>query len=140
MNLASPEDTAFRRAFEALVYPPAQFKHREHLRLAYTYLTESDTDTAHAQMRSAILAFLSHHRVDPAKYHETITRAWILAVRHFMARTPDTTSFDALAAANPVMLDSKIMLTHYSAERLSSPEARLTFVAPDRAPIPRHSA
>jgi hypothetical protein len=136
---ASTADTAFRHDFEALVFPPAQFKHREHLRLAYVYLTESDTDTAHAQMRGAILAFLAHHHVDPAKYHETITRAWILAVRHFMARTPDTPSFDRLAEANPVMLDSKIMLTHYSAERLFSPDARATFVAPDLDPIPQYS-
>lgn len=140
MNLASPADTAFRRDFESFVYPPAHFKHREHLRLAYVYLAESDTDTAHAQMRAALLAFLAHHHIDPAKYHETLTRAWIHAVRHFMARAPDTTSFDALAAANPVMLDSKIMLTHYSAERLFSPEARTAFLAPDRDPIPRPPA
>lgn len=59
--------------------------------------------------------------------------------RHFMARTPDTISFDALATANPVLLDSKIKLRHYSAERLFSPDARATFVAPDLDPIPRHS-
>ena len=29
-------------------------------------------------------AFLACHGITPAKYHETITRAWILAVRHFM--------------------------------------------------------
>ena len=35
------------------------------------------------------------------------------------------------------LLDPKIMLTHYSAERLFSPEARAEFVEPDIDPIPR---
>jgi hypothetical protein len=32
------------------------------------------------------------------------------------------------------------MLTHYSAERLFSPQARVAFVQPDLDPIPRHRA
>jgi hypothetical protein len=36
------------------------------------------------------------------------------------------------------VLDTKIMLTHYSAEVLFSPEARALFVEPDLDPIPRY--
>lgn len=89
-------------------------------------------------MRVALLAFIAHHGIDPAKYNETITKAWILAVRHFMAKTAGAVCFGDLIAAHPVMLDSKIMLTHYSGERLNSPEARAGFVEPDLAPIPRY--
>jgi hypothetical protein len=41
-------------------------------------------------------------------------------------------------ASNPILLDSKIMLTHYSAEVLFSPEARARFVEPNLESIPRH--
>lgn len=37
---------------------------------------------------------------------------------------------------NPELLDSRIMLTHYSAEVLFSDEARARFVDPDIQPIP----
>jgi len=38
------------------------------------------------------------------------------------------------------LLDSKIMLTHYSADLLFSDEARARFVEPNLDPIPRHAA
>jgi hypothetical protein len=38
---------------------------------------------------------------------------------------------------NPELLDSRIMLTHYSASVLFSAEAREAFVEPDLDPIPR---
>lgn len=137
-HTASDDDRAFRRDFEEGRVTPAQFDHRAHVRLAYVYLTEGGVDTAADAIRNALLAFLSRHGIDAAKYHETLTRSWILAVRHFMERTPGAPSADAFIAANPVLMDSKIMLTHYSASVLFSPEARNQFVEPDLQAIPRH--
>jgi hypothetical protein len=137
-HLSSVEDRDFRREFEACNFPPAQFNHRAHIRLAYIYLSGHDADTAHQLMRSALLSFLKYHGVDVSKYHETITRAWIDAVRHFMEKTPSAESADDFMEKNPRMLDSKIMLTHYSAEVLFSDEARAKFVEPNLEPIPRY--
>ena len=134
----SSEDRVFRTEFEAGSITPASFDHRAHVRLAYTYLAESDVDTAHALMRTALLAFLRHHRIDTSKYHETMTRAWILAVRHFMQLSPGSPSADRFISDNPTLLDGKIMLTHYSAELLFSQEARTRFVGPDLDAIPAH--
>ena len=134
----SNDDRRFRYDFEACRIPPAAFDHRGHIRLAYTYLVEGNAETALESMRSALLAFVRHHGIDVSKYHETITRAWVLAVRHFMEKTLPARSADEFIARNPIMLDSKIMLTHYSAELLFSPEARSRFVEPDLDPIPRH--
>lgn len=134
----SPEDAAFRLAFEAGRLMPEQFDHRAHVRLAYVYLVEHDVEGAVARMRAALQAFLQHHRIPAAKYHETLTRAWTLAVRHFMARSPGASSADAFIAANPELLDSTIMLTHYSASVLFSTEARSAFLEPDASPIPRY--
>lgn len=134
----SAQDRTFRGDFEAGRVTPSEFDHRAHVRLAYVYLTEGSVDAAAESMRNALLAFLERHHIDAAKYHETLTRSWILAVRHFMERTPATLSADAFIAANPVLLDSRVMLTHYSASVLFSPGARAQFVEPDLEAIPRH--
>ena len=134
----SAADRTFRSDFENGRVTPAQFDHRAHVRLAYVYLTEGGVDAAADAIRNALLVFLERHGIDAAKYHETLTRSWILAVRHFMERTPAASSADAFIAANPVLLDSKIMLTHYSASLLFSSEARSQFVEPDLQAIPRH--
>ena len=132
----SRDDVRFREAFETCALPPAQFDHRAHVRLAYVYLADNDADTALALMRSALLAFLEHNDVPISKYHETLTRSWILAVRHFMTRSPGTASADAFIRANPELLDTRIMLTHYSADVLFSDVARQRFVRPDLDGIP----
>jgi hypothetical protein len=61
-------------------------------------------------------------------------------VDHFMHRSPDSRCADDFIDRNPVLLDSKIMLTHYSAGLLFSEAARAEFVEPDLDPIPRHHA
>lgn len=136
----SHEDLDFRAAFESGAIAPADFSHRAHVRLAYTYLAEADTEAAQERMRAAIQGFLQHHGIAPAKYHETLTRAWILAVGHFIHRCGNTASADEFIERSPLLLDSKIMMTHYSAGLLFSPEARAAFVEPDLDPIPRHES
>ena len=136
----STKDQDFRTEFEACKFPPAEFNHRAHVRLAYVYLTEHDADTAHQLMQNALLSFLRYHGVDVSKYHETMTRAWIMAVRHFMEISPDSESCDAFLENNPRMLDSRIMMTHLSAEVLFSNEARARFVEPNLDPIPRYGS
>ena len=135
---ASPEDQAFVRAFEACQVAPEAFDHAAHVRLDYIYLCEAPVDAAADRMKQALLAFLAHLGIGPSKYHETITRAWIMAVSHFMNETEACESATAFMALNPRLLNSKIMLKHYSAEVLFSPQAREEFIQPDVRPIPRH--
>jgi len=136
----SKADMEFLAAFEAGAYAPADFNHRAHVRLAYIYLATNDVERATTLMRAAIVNFLRHHGVTPTRYHETLTQAWILAVFHFMHRTPSALSAEDFVRQTPLLLDSRIMLTHYSAELLYSPRARSHFVQPDLDPIPRHAA
>ena len=136
----SKSDMEFLAAFEAGAYAPADFNHRAHVRLAYIYLAMNDVERATTLMRAAIVNFLRHHGVTPTKYHETLTQAWILAVFHFMHRTPSALSAEDFVRQTPLLLDSRIMLTHYSAELLYSTRARSHFVQPDLDPIPRHAA
>jgi hypothetical protein len=53
-----------------------------------------------------------------------------------MNRSASTSAADFIAK-NQQLLDSKIMLTHYSASVLFSADARASFVEPDLDPIPR---
>jgi hypothetical protein len=133
---ASPEDDRFRSDFEALQVEPKRFDHAAHVRLAYVYLCEDSVDGAVGRMKGALLAFLAHLGTSESKYHETITRAWVMAVDHFMTQSEVCSSCDDLVRINPQLLDSKIMLTHYSADVLFSPAARRAFVEPNIQPIP----
>ena len=132
----SPEDIEFRRAFEACETSPAEFNHAAHVRLAYIYLCAHPVAGAIERMKASLLNFLAHLGVGDAKYHETMTSAWIMAVDHFMSKSPGCSSASSFLAANPSLLDSKIMLTHYSAELLFSSDARKSFAPPDIQTIP----
>ena len=134
----STEDREFVGQVESCKFPLEKFNHYAHLRLAYVYLAEHDAETAHQLMRDTLQNFLAHNGIDPSKYHETMTHAWILAVRHFMEVTPGSGSANSFIEKNPEMLDSKIMMTHYSAEVLFQEKARQSFVEHNLDPIPIH--
>ena len=134
----SNDDRVFKTQFETCVLSPSEFNHRAHLRLAYVYLVENEDDMAFQLMRDSLLRFLNHNGVDISKFHETMTRAWILAVKHFMENDSGADSADTFIDNNPIMLDKNIMMTHYSAELLFSDKAREQFVTPDLDPIPRY--
>ena len=135
-HICSIGDEQFRRDFECGEFPLTDFDHRAHIRLAYVYLVSDALDQAHVRMREALMNYLAHQGITSSKYHETITRAWLMAVRYFMSRTDGAKSADKFIQQNPIVLDSKIMLTHYSAEVLFSKKARQRFVKPDIDPIP----
>ena len=137
----SQQDLKFKRAIESCDFPVDAFDHPAHIRLAYIYLAETaSVEKAVARVRAALLGLLSHVGVDPTdKYHETMTEAWLQAVYHFMHECGDTESSKEFIAENPKLLNSKIMLSHYSEALLFSKEARASFISPDLAPIPQHA-
>ncbi len=133
----SPEDIEFKKQVEACTFPIRDFDHRAHLRLAYIYLVEHKTDEAIEKMRNALLWMLQKAGIEPSsKFHETLTKAWVLAVQYFMSQTDESDSADSFINSNPRMLDSKIMMTHYSEATLFSDKARNEFIEPDIEPIP----
>lgn len=138
-HTTSRDDLLFQQSFETFKIAPAAFNHAAHVRLAYIYLCNLPLEVAADRMKGSLLAFLAHIGVGSSKFHETITRAWILAVRHFMEVSQPLASSLNFIEANPRLLDSKLMLKHYSAEVLFSESARLSYVQPDRAAIPEHA-
>ena len=136
-HLVSASDLALQESFLLGTLPPSAFDHRAHVVLAYAFLAQSGVDAAFGRLRAGLHDYLRAQQIDAAKYHETLTRAWLLAVWHFMQRTPQTSSAGDFIARHPLLLDSGIMLTHYSSQRLFSSEARRRFVEPDLEPIPQ---
>ena len=134
-SVASQEDLKFKDAFEAGRVSPADFNHLAHLRLAYVYLCQGDLRYAERKMCEALLGFLEANDIAGEKFHETLTRAWVMAVAHFMNRR-SSSSFSDFSFSSLPLQDSKVMLTHYSAAALFSDRARKAFVEPDLDAIP----
>lgn len=85
MNHAiSAANARFPDEFMAARIPAARFNHRAHLRLAYIFLCEGTMDNACLLMREAIQQFFVANGVGMEKYDGTLTRAWMMAVKHFM--------------------------------------------------------
>ena len=111
-HMLSKEGNLFRTTVENCSIDVTSFDHRAHLRLAYTYLVDHSPDEATTRVRETLTALLRHNQIEPsAKYHETLTKAWLLTVRHFMDHTQASNSAAAFIERNP-------------------------FLAPDLAPIP----
>ena len=135
MNGLTSADLEFAQRFTAGELPPRDFDHRAHLRLAYVHLAGHGPDEAVMTFREALLGFLRHHQIDPNKFHETLTRAWLQAVWLFMQRAGDTADSEDFMQRSSVLHDPKVMLTHYSKDVLFGDEARRRFVVPDLDPI-----
>ena len=133
----SSDDKKFKQDVESCAFPASNFDHRAHLRLAYVYLIDNNIETSNKLVREALYSLLRFNNIEPtAKYHETLTRAWLLAVNYFMSITKSTSCADVFIDNNPQMLDSQIMMTHYTKERLFSDKARKIFIEPDLETIP----
>lgn len=136
----STADNDFKNQIECGVFPVAEFDHRAHLRLAYIYLLQARcTEQAIERIRAALFGLLKQADIAPSvKYHHTLTQAWVLAVQHFMCCTKSCASAQQFIQQNPQMLDSNIMLSHYSADLLFSDDARQRFIQPNLQAIPVH--
>ncbi|MCC4798087.1 hypothetical protein BCT30_01215 [Enterovibrio norvegicus] len=133
-------DIAFVASVEECSFPVEDFNHRAHVRLAYAYFVDNDTESSNNLLRKALVGLLQFNDIAPsAKYHETLTKAWLLAVNHFMHHTDTCDNADMFIDLNPQLLDSQIMMTHYTKARLFSEEARHTFIAPDLDAIPEYA-
>lgn len=128
----SEEDLAFVAAFEGGDIPPGDFRHRDHVRLAWTYLCQAPLDGALARFTTRLKDFAASAG-HPEKYHETITWAYMVLINERMQRGADG-SWQAFADANPDLLDyeNSILNCYYTPETLGSALARKNFLMPDR--------
>jgi len=135
--------------FEALQLAPADFGHREHVRLAYAMLADlGDFGEAAVRYRRALRAFAAHVGA-AGKYHETLTWAYLALVHERMFQLYRERDIDAghrdarcsltsldLICRFPDLIDHRagVLARYYDVrEVIASPIARAVFVLPERA-------
>lgn len=126
-------DREFVDAFERCEIPGDSFHHRDHVRLAWTYLRDLPLLDALTRFTTALKRFAAHNG-SPGLYHETITWAYLLLIHERMERAP-ADDFEAFHAANPDLFAWKpsILDRYYDRETLDSELARRMFLLPNAA-------
>jgi hypothetical protein len=110
------------------------FPHSSHLHVAWVYLAESPSVQQAANKMRRTLRRFAAAAGKPEKYHETMTLFWVQVLSHAYAITRGERLED-IVHANPQLLEKNFPLTYYSAERLFSDEARISWVQPDLKPL-----
>jgi hypothetical protein len=132
--LLTESDLLLREQFEMKTLPNDAFRHREHVRLTWIYLTLEPADRVATRLCGSLLELATSHGVTQ-RFHHTLTIAWVRIIESERRSYPDM-PFDALAAACPSLLNKDAPLSYYSRERLYSDEARQHWVEPDLKPLP----
>jgi len=119
--------------FERGTLPNESFHHREHVRVAFLYLSEYPALEALQVFSTALRKFAAVH-AKPQLYHETITWAYIFLIRERMARAGKKQDWKEFALNNPDLLTWKdgLLSQYYREETLRSDLARTIFIFPDR--------
>lgn len=123
-------DDDFLEAFHSCRLSTSEFRHADHLRLAWLHLAREPFETALVRVRSGIQAFAKHHNLS-GLYHETITTAWM----HLLA-THQEASFEEFLRVNESRLSSNLLHRFWTPEALASREARNHWLPPDRQELP----
>jgi len=121
-------------SFEDATVSRDDWKHAEHLIVAFYYLSRYDMKTAAEKMRSGIFKLLTKgFGVDLSKempYHETLTIFWMRTVAAFVATSNGAALPDKIRELVE-KFDKDYPLRFYSREYLFSDVARAAFVEPD---------
>ena len=120
--------------FEECTLAAGSFRHREHVEIAWLYLSRYSLLDALARFADG-LRRLARSFGASDKYHETITWTFMLLVHERMQRAESSETWAEFAAHNSDLFEwpSPLLARYYSEETLWSDLARKVFVLPDRA-------
>jgi hypothetical protein len=133
-SFLTPADLLLREQFEAKTLANAAFRHREHVRLTWIYLTMEPPEIVVTRLCRSLLDLATGHGV-AQRFHYTLTVVWVYIIAAARADHPNL-PFDALAEACPFLLDKDAPLVYYTREHLYSDTARAGWVDPDQKPLP----
>ena len=127
------DDDDLMREFEQETLDLDAFRHADHVRLAWAYLSHYSLIHVLARITKAHKR-LASHRGHPEIYHETITCAYIVLIYERMQRGNNGEDWASFSLANPDLLDwnEPILNRYYTSATLKSDRARRAFVVPDR--------
>jgi hypothetical protein len=96
-------DAALISTFEAGILPPADFHHREHVRLAWLYLQLYGRAETERRLLQGLRA-LALRAGKPDKFDEPLTRAWVRRIDEAAASASAAPSSEAFIARHPELL------------------------------------
>jgi hypothetical protein len=119
--------------------PGGQFRHRQHIHLAFLAVRRYGTPEATTRICTWIRHIAGYERA-PQKYHHTVSRAWVELVAHHVHADPGCADFDTFARRHPALLDKRLLSRHYRSSTLATGPARHGWVEPDLLPFPWSAA
>lgn len=136
------EDEQFLADFEECRLTHEQWRHKQHIKVAYLYLRRYPFETAMNRIRERIQALNAVHQVPDlpdSGYHETVTQAWLRLVQLTLCEFGPAESSDEFYEQHPELSQHKNLRLFYSHDLIMSPKAKQEFVEPDLTPLPRSS-
>ena len=122
------------RAFEDGTIKREDWRHAEHLTVAFYYAFHHDFETALIKMRGGIFNLLRCFEVDLSKempYHETLTVFWMRKIFKLLTNQIGDSLVETANKVLKICGDKDLPLKFYSREFLFSDEARKNFVEGD---------
>ncbi len=129
------DDREFLHLFHEGSLPSEEFRHRDHLRLAWLVLSRHQKDEAENIVAREIKRFAIASGA-PGRYHDTLTRFWVRLVGHVMENETEAGNIDDLLARFPFLLEKSLPYRHWRAETFNLDRARAGWVEPDLVPMP----
>ncbi len=135
-------DDELLSAFESCTLPFAEWTHRAHVRVAYTYLRRHSFDDALAKLGTHIQRYNAHNKVEESPtsgYNETTTHAFthlIAAVMRAYEKTHPVATADEFCDMHPQLMTKHILRLFYSPQQRMHPDAKRQFIPPDLASLP----
>jgi hypothetical protein len=124
-------DQEFLKAFEEGRLD--SFKHIDHIRMAWIYLSNCEFEPALGSIRSGLRNFASIKNAT-GLYHETITLFWICMVAGAIEKTP-AKDFGEFISMNPDLARKDYLFEFYSRDLVQSDDARRAWISPDLKPL-----
>jgi hypothetical protein len=133
------EEEEFIARFEAGTLSGENFRHCDHIRMAWLYLARYPVLDALTRFSDGLRQFAAAHG-KPQLYHQTITWSYVFLIHERRERCAPGRTWEEFADANADLFERQngILRLYYEQETLDSDFARKVFVFPDKAvrPLP----
>ena len=131
-RIPSAQDRRFLEKFQRGLFAKGEFRHRDHLHLAWIYLRLYPLTVTLENLGRELKKFARQNGA-PEKYHETITWTYVLLINMRMTSGPSCACFEEFARLNSDLLTSgrSLIEGYYRPETLQSDLARRVFLLPD---------
>lgn len=108
-----------------------QFRHQDHIHVAWCYLQKYPTNEALTKMREGLQRF-AQAKGKTTLYHETITIAYTMLIAERIARSPGSDDWETFFEQNPELFKWKpsILDEFYDFDLAYSAEAKANFIWP----------